>query len=57
MRSIAELSRDQYNIVFRLLRQVSIAEYAHARMLGYSVIEAADSAVEAAADLKRIVES
>lgn len=56
MRSIAELPRDHYLIVFRVLRRVAAQEYQAARMLGYPPDQAADSAVEAAADVKGIVE-
>ena len=55
--SIAELPREQYVIALRVISRSAGREYTDARLLAYSGEAALCSAMRAAADVKRIIES
>lgn len=57
MPSIADLTRDQFNLVLKLCQRMGAHEYQMMRVLGYSAIESADHALAMIQDIKGIVES
>jgi len=56
MPSIADLTREQFDLVLRLCRRMGAHEYQMMRVLGYSATESADHALEMIRDIKGIVE-